>query len=94
MRAEAKTNLLFSDRTLIDPPKLIDRLRVIPQVLLAADKDDGQAVAKVQDLRDPLLLNVIERIRAVYRKADQDDVRVRVGERAESIVVFLAGCIP
>ena len=74
MRTEAKTNLLFSDRTLINPPKLIDRLRVIPQVLLAADKDDGQAVAKVQDLRDPLLLNVIERIRAVYRKADQDDV--------------------
>ena len=34
--------------------KLLNRLLVVSQILLAADEDDGQAGAEVQDLRDPL----------------------------------------
>jgi hypothetical protein len=41
-----------------------------------------------------LLLDIVKRIGRVDGEADQDNVRVGVGERAKTIVVFLAGCIP
>jgi hypothetical protein len=41
-----------------------------------------------------LLLNVLERIRRVNSKADQDNMRIRVRERAETIIIFLACRIP
>lgn len=34
--------------------ELLDGLLVEAQILLAADKDDGQALAEVKDLGDPL----------------------------------------
>lgn len=91
--------------------ELLNRLLVVAQILLAADEDDGQALAEVQDLRDPLqrvsgvdrlqpsaarylLLDVVKRIGRVNGKADQDNVRVGVGERAQTVVVFLACGIP
>lgn len=44
--------------------------------------------------RTHLLLNVVQRIRRVDRETDQDDVRIRVRQRSESIVIFLSGGIP
>lgn len=41
-----------------------------------------------------LLLDVVERIRRVDRKADQDDMRIGVGERSEAVVIFLSRRIP
>lgn len=41
-----------------------------------------------------LLLYVVERIGRVDGKADQDNVGVGVGERAETVVILLAGGIP
>jgi hypothetical protein len=41
-----------------------------------------------------LLLNVVQRVRGVNGEADQDDMRVGVTERAETIVVLLSGRIP
>jgi hypothetical protein len=41
-----------------------------------------------------LLLHVVERVGRVNGEADEDNVRVGVGERSESVVVFLAGGIP
>lgn len=41
-----------------------------------------------------LLLDVIEGVGTVYCETDQDDMGVGVGERSESIVIFLAGRIP
>lgn len=37
-----------------------------------------------------LLLNVLERVRRVDGKADQDNMRVGVGQRAETVIVLLA----
>jgi hypothetical protein len=34
--------------------ELLNGLLVVSQILLAADEDDGQALAEVQNLRDPL----------------------------------------
>ena len=72
------------------PCELLDRLLVVAEVGLAADQEDGQAGAKVEDLRDPLLLHVIKRVGRVDCEADEDDVRVRVGEWSQSVVVLLA----
>lgn len=41
-----------------------------------------------------LFLDVVKRIGRVDSKADQDDVRVRVGEGTETVVIFLASRIP
>jgi hypothetical protein len=41
-----------------------------------------------------LLLNVVKRVGRVDGETDQDDMRVRVGERAQSVVIFLASGIP
>lgn len=41
-----------------------------------------------------LLLHVVQGIRGVDGEADEDDVRIRVRERTEAVVVFLASGIP
>ena len=41
-----------------------------------------------------LLLNVVQRVRGVNGEADQDDMGVRITERAEAVVVLLSGRIP
>ena len=48
------TDLLGSYRLLGSLVQLLDGLLVEAQILLAADQDDGQALAEVQDLGDPL----------------------------------------
>jgi len=107
------TDLLGGYRLLGSLVQLLDGLLVEAQILLAADEDDGQALAEVQNLGDPLrravsrlggagsshvmtylLLYVVERIGRVDGKADEDNVGVGVGERAETVVIFLAGGIP
>lgn len=48
-------NYLFrADGLLAGLAKLLGGLGVVSQILLASNKDDGQALAEVQDLRDPL----------------------------------------
>jgi len=41
-----------------------------------------------------LLLDVVEGVGRVDGETDQNDMRVRVGERAQSVVIFLASGIP
>lgn len=43
------------------------------------------------DFGEPLFLNVLERSGRVDGKADQEDVGLRVGQRAQTVVVFLPG---
>ena len=48
------TDLLGGYRLLGRLVQLLDSLLIETQILLAADKDDGQALAEVQHFRDPL----------------------------------------
>lgn len=41
-----------------------------------------------------LFLDVVKRVGRVDGKADENDMRVGVRERSESVVIFLAGSIP
>ena len=49
-----KTYLFRSHGLLRGLVELLDGLGVVAEILLAADEDDGQAGAEVQDLGDPL----------------------------------------
>lgn len=86
--------LLRSHGLLRSLVQLLDGLLVVAQVLLAADEDDGQALTEVQNLGNPLLLDVVERIGRVNGEADEDNMRVGVRKRAETVVILLTGGIP
>jgi len=86
--------LIRSNGSLLRFPQLLDRLTIAPKILLATNEDDRETGAEMHDFGNPLLLHIIKGVGAVDGKADQDDVRVRVREWAESIVIFLAGRIP
>ncbi len=45
-------------------------------------------------MRTNLLGNVFQGIRAIYGEADEEDVRVGVGEGSQPVVVFLTRSIP
>jgi len=51
--------LLLSDGLLVDPSKLFDGLGVHSEILLAPNKNDGQARTEVKDFSNPLLLDVV-----------------------------------
>jgi hypothetical protein len=51
---------------------------------------EGKGASRATDL----LLDVVKRIRRIDGEADQDNVRVGVRERAETVVIFLASRIP
>jgi len=86
--------LSLGDRFLRCFGELLNSLLVMTKILLASNQDDGQSVAEMKNLGYPLLLDVLEGIRGVNGEANQDDMRVRIRERAEPIVIFLASRIP
>lgn len=51
---DALTNLLGGDRLLRGLVQLLNGLLVEAQILLAADENDGKALAEMQNLGDPL----------------------------------------
>lgn len=53
------------------------------------DDEARDARAVVADLREPFFLNVLKARRGVDGKADQEDVGLRVGQGAQTIVVLL-----
>ena len=48
------TYLLGGDRLLARLAELLNGLLVVAKILLASDQDDGEALAEVKNLRDPL----------------------------------------
>lgn len=49
-----QTYLFGSDRALGGLVQLLNGLGVMAQILLAANEDDGETLAEMKDLRDPL----------------------------------------
>lgn len=82
------------DGGLVDPPQLLDGALIVSQVLLAGNQKDRETATEVLDLGEPLLLNVFERVGRVNGEADENHMRVGVGERAETVIILLAGGIP
>ena len=62
------------------------RDRVRSEVGLAAAEDDGRGGAVPPDLADPLVLDVVERDGVGDVEAEEEDVGVVEGERADRVV--------
>lgn len=132
MRGES-TYLFGRDGLLGGLGEFFNGLGVMTKIHLAANKDDGKALAEVKNLGNPLemksavcllrpslyrffcigtsalnfhlfnktgatkthlLLDVVERVWRVDGETDQDDVRVGVRQRTETVVIFLTSRIP
>jgi hypothetical protein len=87
-------SLLWCNWLLAGLVKLLDGLLVVAKILLTSDEDDWEPLAEMQHFGDPLLLDVVEGVGGVDGEADEDYVGIWVGERAETVVILLASCIP
>lgn len=86
--------MLVGDGGLALSAELLDGLLVLAKIELGASEHDGSVGAVVGHLRVPLGAHVLERGRVHDRVGDQENVRLRVGEGAQTIVVLLTGSIP
>jgi hypothetical protein len=85
--------ILLSDGLHLLPGELFTDGRVIPKISLGTDDQTGHAGAVVVHLGKPLLADVFERGRRCHREADQEDICLRVGKGAETIIILLTGGI-
>jgi len=69
-------------------------LWVVTQIALGANQDDGHARGMVLNLGPPFRLDVVERSGADDGEANQEDIRLRVREGTQSVIILLAGGIP
>jgi hypothetical protein len=67
-------------------------MRVLAQVDLCADEHARHAQAKVAQLRKPRLPHARERRRRRDAEADEEHVRLWVGERAQAVAVPVLAC--
>lgn len=66
-----------------------ENVDVQQEIRLSPDQDDGRRRVARADLRDPFLGDVLEGGRVDHTEAQQEDVRVSVGQRAEAVKLFL-----
>ena len=66
-----------------------DFSRVVPEVHLCADEQEGRLTPVLLDLRHPFLPHVVIRVRVDDAEADQEDVSVGVGNQTQPAMVFL-----
>lgn len=81
--------LCVGDGLQLGRPELPQLLLVLPQVCLAADENHGGPSAEMSDFREPLDEDVIVAGGVHDIVADENEVRVLVGQRPQPIVVFL-----
>lgn len=103
--------------------KFFDGLLIVAEIFLAADQNDGKALAEMEHLGDPLdfpqlisfcscsctggalhlrvtgvlaylLLYIVQRIWRVDGETNENDMGIWIGQRAQTIVIFLACRIP
>ena len=68
--------------------------RVVPEICLAGDEDDGNVRAEVVDFGHPALADVLEGVAVVDGVAHEEDVGVGVGQGTEAVVVLLTRRVP
>ena len=86
--------LLVGNGRLLLASKLLASGGIVAEVDLGADENDGSVGAVVRHLGVPLGANVLEGRRVDDGEADEEDVRLRVGEGAKAVIVLLAGSVP
>ena len=89
-----RASLLDAHRLLLHLHQLALRPLVVAQITLVADQDDRHVGTEVLHLRRPLLRDVLQAVGTVNGKAHEDNVGVGVGQRPETVVVFLTCRVP
>lgn len=74
--------------------QLLQGLLVPPQVSLSAYQQHRHAGTVVAHLRVPFMPDVGVRGRAGHRETDDEDVRLRVGQGSQAVVLLLTGRVP
>lgn len=74
--------------------KLTNHVLVISQVHLGTNEDDGDTRGVVLDFRPPFGFNVVKRVGGDDGETNEEDIGLRVRQRAKSVIIFLASGIP
>ena len=69
--------------------QLLNNLRIVSQIDLSADDEAGYSRTMMPNFRKPFLLNVLERSGRGDAEANQENVRLWLRERTQTIVIFL-----
>jgi len=85
---------LLADHVQAFAGELRGRGLIVSQIGLGADEDDRHVGRVVLNLRVPLRLHVLERGRRDDGEAHQKAVRLRVRQRAQSVIVLLTCSVP
>jgi len=86
--------LLVGDRSQLLLREALNGGLVLSQIQLGSNNEDGHIGAMVVDFRVPLGLDVLEGGRRDNGEARQEHVGLRVGQRSQTIVIFLSSSIP
>ena len=87
-------SILFSDSFFLHCSELRLDIFVVSEILFSSDQYLGDPRGVVGQLRPPLRLDVVEADRGDNGEADDEDVRVGVGESPQGLVVLLPGRVP
>jgi hypothetical protein len=72
----------------------VERFLVLTHIELGADEDHGSVGTMMLDLGHPFGADVLERGRRDDGEAHQKDVRLRIGQRAQAVIILLSSGIP
>lgn len=86
--------IVVADGSLLLVGEALEGLTLLAEVDLGAHEDDGRGGAVVGDLGVPLGADILEGGGVDDGEAEEEDVGLGVGERAEAIEVLLSGSVP
>lgn len=92
--ASQSVALLERDGRLVLLLKLLQHICVVAEIALGPNQQDGHAGTVVRHLWVPLVLDVLIGRGAGDGEADDEDVGLRVGQRAKAVVLLLTCCVP
>ena len=85
--------VLLTNRLHLLASQLLPNAGVVAQIGLSADDKTGHTRTVVVHLGEPLFPYVFERGRRSHGEADQEDVGLGVGQRAQAIIILLTSGI-
>ena len=86
------TGSLAPARISLKGPQLLKKEKKINFSTLAylcCNKEDWDIWGMVLNLRDPFVFHVVQRCSAIHRETQQENICAGVGQRTQSIIVFL-----
>jgi len=81
--------MLSRDGSLLLSLQLLNHLRIVSQIHLRANYEARHSGTVMPDFGEPLLLDVFKRCRGGDAETNQENVRLRVREWTQTIVIFL-----